>query len=232
MARQASFAEARIRELAVRLATASPEQVAEAIDVHPATLRRGHEEPSSIYGRLVEAVDAAGASRSVPLATPPWPRRIYGASARGARGRIGYVLNDEHACAASPTAGRSMPGLLEPVAPGSGPPRSSGPLLSVSPAVARSTSCSATTGARSSKARRRGSFAAFAAQLRPALVIYAHQHRHTQAPPGSPRSWGTAPSGTARPRPSCSTAPRQPGSARALRRRQAAAQPEAAAPAR
>jgi transposase len=71
MARSAGFSEARIPELAVRLATASAEQVAEAIDVHPATirrwLRRGREEPGSIYGRLVEAVDAAGAGRGEAL---------------------------------------------------------------------------------------------------------------------------------------------------------------------
>jgi transposase len=71
MARSASFSEARIPELAVRLATAPTEQVADAIDVHPATirrwLRRGREEPGSIYGRLVEAVDAAGAGRGEAL---------------------------------------------------------------------------------------------------------------------------------------------------------------------
>lgn len=71
MARSASFSEARIPELAVRLATASPDEVADAIDVHPATvrrwMRRGRDEPSSIYGRLVAAVDAAGAGRGEPL---------------------------------------------------------------------------------------------------------------------------------------------------------------------
>jgi hypothetical protein len=70
MARSASFSEARIPELAVRLASAPTEQVADAIDVHPTTirrwLRRGREEPGSIYGRLIEAIDAAG-GRGGPL---------------------------------------------------------------------------------------------------------------------------------------------------------------------
>jgi FAD binding domain len=61
-------------------------------------------------------------------------------------------------------------------------------------------------------AQARGSFAALAAKLRPALVIYAHQHRPHVSAAGQPASLGSAPSGTARPRPSCSTAPRQAGS--------------------
>jgi transposase len=71
MARSAGFSEARIPELAVRLATDSPDQVAEAIDVHPATirrwLRRGRDEPGTIYRRLVEAVDAAAVGRGEAL---------------------------------------------------------------------------------------------------------------------------------------------------------------------
>jgi hypothetical protein len=61
-------------------------------------------------------------------------------------------------------------------------------------------------------AQARGSFAAFVAKLRPALVLYATNTARTSASPESPRSSGSAPSGTARPRPSCSTAPRQAGS--------------------
>jgi transposase len=71
MVRSAGFSEARIPELAVRLATDSPDQVAEAIDVHPATirrwLRRGRDEPGTIYRRLVEAVDAAAVGRGEAL---------------------------------------------------------------------------------------------------------------------------------------------------------------------
>jgi dihydrofolate reductase/predicted phosphodiesterase len=60
-------------------------------------------------------------------------------------------------------------------------------------------------------AHARGSFAAFAAKLRPALVVYAHQHRpHASAAEG-PRFSGSARSGTGRRRPSCWRARRRAG---------------------
>jgi hypothetical protein len=61
-------------------------------------------------------------------------------------------------------------------------------------------------------AQARGSFAALAAKLRQTLVIYAHQHRPHVSAAGQPALVGLGPSGTASPRPSCSTAPRQAGS--------------------
>jgi hypothetical protein len=58
----------------------------------------------------------------------------------------------------------------------------------------------------------RGPFAALAAKLRPRSSSTATSTARTSAPTDSPRLWASAPSGTDRPRPWCSTATRQAGS--------------------
>ena len=75
-------------------------------------------------------------------------------------------------------AARFPPGRLDPVAAGTGPPRASGPRASASLAAARSISCFCHDPRTLEQgAQARGPFAALAAKLRPALVIYAHRHR-------------------------------------------------------
>ena len=61
-------------------------------------------------------------------------------------------------------------------------------------------------------AQARGSFAALAAKLRPALVFYAHQHRPYVSAGGQPALVGLGSSRTACPRRLCLTAPRRAGS--------------------
>jgi predicted phosphodiesterase len=82
-------------------------------------------------------------------------------------------------------------------------------------------------------AQARGSFAALAAKLRPALVLYAHQHRPHVSVAGEPALVGL---GSFRDGQASSAVVLDSAETgrfvRALRRRQTAAQPEAAAPAR
>ena len=118
-------------------------------------------------------------------ARTPRPARCRSASAC-------TTCRPEHAsvlvgCAVSPTAARFPPGRVGPVVTGTGPSRASGPPSSASPRGGEIDLLFCHDPRTLEQgAQARGPFAALAAKLRPALVIYAHQHRPQVSAAGPP----------------------------------------------